>query len=191
MQVNSSVNDRYFTPYKSNINVKAISGFSINSEGKVEFNETEEMPSFVGNFMDYQEFHKAWMSQGATTAFSYTKNKGFDAEKNSISLVPGMLTRLANGFKLSINNYMVQALGDFRDNKATKESTAIAGALSLLIKVANGQIPLNMFYSRTQNNSLYAKKGLQAFGVDTSRTFTINEKKFYFDEDGQIRLGEN
>lgn len=63
--------------------------------------------------------------------------------------------------------------------------------MSSLIKVANGQIPLNLFHSsRTQNNSEYAKKGLEAFGIDTSRTFIINDKAFHFDSDGQIRLGE-
>ncbi len=84
---------------------------------------------------------------------------------------------------------MVQAFGDFKDNQAASESAAIAGALSHLIKVANGQIPMNMFYSKNQDNSAYAKKGLQAFGIDTSRPFTINGRTFHFDGDEQIRMG--
>ena len=188
MQVGSSVSNRYYTPYQTNTSVKYCAGFSQTEDGKLTPNETTENPGFA-EFVDYQEFHKAWMSQGAETAFSYTSNNGFNAEANSISLVPGMSVRLSNGFRLAIGDYMVQALGDFKDNQAASESAAIAGALSHLIKVANGQIPMNMFYSKNQDNSAYAKIGLQAFGIDTSRPFTINEKTFHFDSDGQIRLG--
>ena len=188
MQVSSSVSNRYYTPYQTNTSVKYCAGFSQKEDGKLTPNETTENPGFA-EFVDYQEFHKAWMSQGAETAFSYTSNNGFNAEANSISLVPGISVRLSNGFRLAIGDYMVQALGDFKDNQAASESAAIAGALSHLIKVANGQIPMNMFYSKNQDNSAYTKIGLQAFGIDTSRPFTINEKTFHFDSDGQIRLG--
>ena len=188
MQVSSSVSNRYYTLYQTNTSVKYCAGFSQKEDGKLTPNETTENPGFA-EFVDYQEFHKAWMSQGAETAFSYTSNNGFNAEANSISLVPGMSVRLSNGFRLAIGDYMVQALGDFKDNQAASESAAIAGALSHLIKVANGQIPMNMFYSKNQDNSAYAKSGLQAFGIDTSRPFTINEKTFHYDSDGQIRLG--
>ena len=188
MQVGSNVSNRYYTPYQTNTSVKYCAGFSQTEDGKLTPNETTENPGFA-EFVDYQEFHKAWMSQGAETAFSYTKNNGFNAEANSISLVPGTSTLLSNGFRIAISDYMVQAFGDFMDNQAAKESAAIAGALSHLIKVANGQIPMNMFYSKNQDNSAYAKIGLQAFGIDTSRPFIINEKTFHFDSDGQIRLG--
>ena len=191
MQVGNCTSNMYYTPYKTNTNVKAISGFFINDDGKLEVKEADESWQGFANFVDYQEFHKAWMSQGATTPFSYTENKGLNKEENSISLVPGMSASLSNGFRLSITEYMVQALGDYHDNESAKESNAIAGALNSLIKVANGQIPLNMFHSsRNQDNSEYAKRGLQAFGIDTSKPFTINEKKFHFDSEGKIRLGE-
>lgn len=191
MQVGNCTSNMYYTPYKTNTNVKAISGFSINDEGKLEIKEADENWQGFANFVDYQEFHKAWMSQGATTPFSYTENKGLNKEENSISLVPGMSANLSNGFKISITDYMVQALGDYHDNEAAKESNATAGTLNSLIKVANGQIPLNMFHSsRNQDNSEYAKQGLQAFGIDTSKPFTINEKTFHFDSEGKIRLGE-
>ena len=74
---------------------------------------------------------------------------------------------------------MVYPEGDFRDNTAAKESAAVASALSHLIKVANGQIPMNMFYSKNQDNSAYAKMGLEAFGIDTSRPFIIDGVKFF------------
>jgi len=144
---------------------------------------------FIAEFGNYEEFHKAWMSQGAETPFSYTESKGFNEAENSISLVQGMAARLNNGFVLSITDSMVYPEGDFRDNAEAKESAAVASALSHLIKVANGQIPMNMFYSKNQDNSAYAKMGLEAFGIDTSRPFTINEKTFHYDSEGQIRLG--
>ena len=110
MQV-SKVNP-FYTSYRSNRNVKAISRFSIGDDGKFEFKETDDanIQGFA-EFIDYQEFHRQWMSQGATTAFSYRENKGLDKENNSISMVPGMNTRLENGFSLSISDYMVQAAG--------------------------------------------------------------------------------
>lgn len=186
MQV-SKVNP-YYTPYRSNRDVKAISRFSIGDDGKYEFKETDDanIQGFA-EFIDYQEFHRQWMSQGATTAFSYRENKGLDKENNSISMVPGMNTRLENGFSLSISDYMVQAVGDFRNNRAASEATRISSAMSSLIKVANGQISMNMFYSsKTQNNSAYAKAGLEAFGIDTTRPFSINERQFYFNSEDRI-----
>ena len=70
MQVGSSVNGRYYTSYQTNTSVKYCAGFSQKEDGKLTPNETTENPGFA-EFVDYQEFHKAWMSQGAETAFSY------------------------------------------------------------------------------------------------------------------------
>ena len=187
MKINNSV-PSYYTPYKTNTSVAYCAGFTKTEEGTYVPKETTENPGFA-EFVDYQEFHKAWMSQGAETAFSYTKNEGFSALENRISLVPGMSTKLQNGFQLAIDDYMVRVMGDYTDNMAASESTAIAGVLSHLIKVANGQIPMNMFYSKNQDSSTYAQMGLQAFGIDTSRPFIINGKTFHFDDAEQIRLG--
>lgn len=65
MQVGSSVSNRYYTPYQTNTSVKYCSGFSQTKDGKLTPNETTENPGFV-EFVDYQEFHKAWMSQGVS-----------------------------------------------------------------------------------------------------------------------------
>ncbi len=70
MQVSSSVNARYYTSYQTNKSVKYCAGFTKTEDGKLTPNETTENPGFA-EFVDYQEFHKAWMSQGAETAFSY------------------------------------------------------------------------------------------------------------------------
>ncbi len=188
MQV-SNVNSTYYTPYRSNTNVKAISGFLVNDKGKIEVKEADKEWKGFAEFVDYQDFHRQWMSQSATTAFSYTQNKGFNKADNSISLVSGMSAQLANGFKLSINDYMVQADGDFRNNNGARKATQVASAMSSLIKVANGQISLGLFHSlNPQENSANAKIGLEAFGIDTSKAFKINDTSFYYDEMGKIRL---
>ena len=70
MQVGSSVSNRYYTPYQTNTSVKYCAGFSKTEDGKMTPNETTENPGFA-EFVDYQEFHKAWMSQGAETAIDF------------------------------------------------------------------------------------------------------------------------
>lgn len=64
------------------------------------------------------------------------------------------------------------------------EENSISLVPGVTIGLANGQIPMNFFYSKHQNSSEYAKIGLQAAGIDMSRTFIINETKFHFDEEG-------
>ena len=65
MQVSSSVSNRHYTPYQTNTSVKYCAGFSQTKDGKLTPNETTENPGFA-EFVDYQEFHKAWMSQGVS-----------------------------------------------------------------------------------------------------------------------------
>ena len=68
MQVNK-VNPYYNTSYRSNRNAKAISGFTIGEDGRFEFKEADANVKGFAEFIDYQEFHRQWMAQGATTAF--------------------------------------------------------------------------------------------------------------------------
>jgi len=84
MQVGCSVSSSYYTPYQTNKSVKYCAGFSKTEDGKMTPNETTtENPGFA-EFVDYQEFHKAWMSQGAETAFSYTKNAASSIKENPV-----------------------------------------------------------------------------------------------------------
>ncbi len=173
--------------YKSNVNRKSFKAFIKNDEGVREFNVVEEKPSFVGEEIDYAKFHEAWMSQGENTNFSYTTNNGLDRISNSISLVPGLIAKLPSGFELSIGDSMVTANGDYRDYDNSLKASQIASSMSALIKVANNQIPINMFYSsRNQDNSNLVREGLSAFGIDVKRSFVINERMFEFDEKGRL-----
>ena len=72
MQVGSSGCNRYYTPYQTNKSVKYCTGFSQTKDGKMIPNETMESPGFA-EFVDYQEFHKAWMSQGAETDIDFSR----------------------------------------------------------------------------------------------------------------------
>ncbi len=67
MQIGSSVSNRYDTPYQTNKSVKYCAGFFWTEDGKMTPNEKNpqdltENQGFA-EFVDYQEFHKAWMSQ--------------------------------------------------------------------------------------------------------------------------------
>ena len=71
MQIGSSASNRYYTPYQTNTSVKYFAGFSQTEDGKLTPNEKNpqdltENPGFA-EFVDYQEFHKAWMSQRGVT----------------------------------------------------------------------------------------------------------------------------
>lgn len=71
MQIGSSVSNRYYTSYQTNMSVKYFAGFSQTEDGKLTPNEKNpqdltENPGFA-EFADYQEFHKAWMSQRGVT----------------------------------------------------------------------------------------------------------------------------
>lgn len=55
---------RTYTPYQSNKNEKCFARFMKNEDESLAQKAAEEGGKrFVGNFMDYQEFYKFWMSQ--------------------------------------------------------------------------------------------------------------------------------
>ncbi len=89
MQVSSSVRDsvssRYYTQYQTNKSVKYFAGFTKTEDGKLTSGEKStqdltEKPGFA-KFVDYQEFHKAWMSQRATSIRGYVTD---DATENVV-----------------------------------------------------------------------------------------------------------
>ena len=63
---------RTYTPYQSNKNVKYFAGFMKNVDGSLTQKKTDESgKGCVGNFMDYQEFHKLWMSQNGANKVNF------------------------------------------------------------------------------------------------------------------------
>ena len=70
MQVGSSVSNRYYTSYQTNKSVKYCAGFSQTEDGKLTPNETTENLGFA-ELVNYQEFHKAWMSQNGGNKVDY------------------------------------------------------------------------------------------------------------------------
>ena len=68
----SSTYDRTYTPYQCNKNVKYFAGFIKNEDGSPTQNAAVKGgKGFVGNFMDYQEFHKLWMSQNGANKVNF------------------------------------------------------------------------------------------------------------------------
>ena len=175
------------TEVQNSVNRRVVRGIRQKEDGSYEFIYVEGKPTFVNEEIDYRDFERSWMSQGANVDFTYRNNTGLDTVNNSISLVPGMKAKMNNGFTLSINNSMVNASGDDRDHENALHSAEVASAVNALIKVANGQIPINLFYSsRNQDNSELAREGLAAFGIDIDRPFTVNNTRFAFDEIGRL-----
>ncbi len=81
MQVSSSVSSRYYTTYQTNTSVKYCDGFTRTEYGKSIPNETTENPGFV-EFVDYQEFHKAWMSQNGGNKVDYYFGTSYKASRS-------------------------------------------------------------------------------------------------------------
>ncbi len=63
MQVNNGVNARYYATYSSNRNTKYCSGIFQTNAGTVTSDETTAKQEFT-QFAEYQEFHRARLSQG-------------------------------------------------------------------------------------------------------------------------------
>lgn len=70
MHIGSNVDSRYYTRYQSNKSVKYGAGFSKTQEGMLTANETAENNGFA-EFVDYREFHRAWMSQNGNNKVDY------------------------------------------------------------------------------------------------------------------------
>ncbi len=83
MQVSSSVSSRYSTPYQTNTSVKYCAGFTQTEDGKITSNETAKNPEFA-EFVDYQGFRKAWMSQSRTNPFQYARQKDIAATGSDV-----------------------------------------------------------------------------------------------------------
>ncbi len=79
MQVNSSVENRYYAPHQTKKSVKYGAGFTQMEVGKIPPNETTGNPG-TAKFTDYQEFYKAWMSQSRTNPFQYALQNDAAAE---------------------------------------------------------------------------------------------------------------
>lgn len=69
MQVSSSVNTRYYAQYHSSLSMKKNASTST-FEGSYSSNETTGYQRSVET-VDYQEYYKAWMSQGNSKAIEY------------------------------------------------------------------------------------------------------------------------
>lgn len=79
MQVSSSVNARYYAQYHSSLSMKKNASTST-VEGSYSSNETMGYQRSIET-VDYQEYYKAWMSQGSARAIEYATG---NADVNSM-----------------------------------------------------------------------------------------------------------
>ena len=79
MQVSSSVNARYYAQYHSSLSMKKNASTST-VEGSYSSNETTGYQRSIET-VDYQEYYKAWMSQGSARAIEYATG---NADVNSM-----------------------------------------------------------------------------------------------------------
>lgn len=75
MQVNSSVAASYYTSYRSNTSVKYHAGYTQAQNGDLLPNEKTAEEGFA-EFVDYQEFHMAWMSQNGSRTIAENEAAG-------------------------------------------------------------------------------------------------------------------
>jgi len=88
-----------------------------------------------------------------------------------------------------LNSMAFQWAGDDSNNRAGyKEAIEIGGALTRLIRIANGQgyTIINNSTEQMREWTSNVLKGLEAFGIDTSMDFTVNGTKFHINDDGVL-----
>lgn len=66
MHVENNVTNRYYTPYKTNQNAGYFAGYMQTADGQWIENQKTAEEGFIEKFVDYQEFHREWMSQPNT-----------------------------------------------------------------------------------------------------------------------------
>lgn len=95
MQVNSSAAASYYTSYQSNKSVKYHGGYTQTENGDLLPNEKSAEEGFA-EFVDYQEFHKAWMSQNGRAAGSVVTSTKEMAVSSSGTFAENTVSSISN-----------------------------------------------------------------------------------------------
>ena len=119
MQVNSSVAASYYTSYRSNTSVKYHAGYTQAQNGDLLPNEKTAEEGFA-EFVDYQEFHMAWMSQNGSRTIAENEAAG---KFLGIAMVPeegqsvtyGMRAKLLDSS--TVDNPIVQVVSQLGGKK--------------------------------------------------------------------------
>ncbi len=202
MQINNSVSDKYYTSYKTNTSVKVISGFSLNTDGKVEVQEAKEdwrgfsqMDHTV--ILDKEKFASVQkqlrpvddMVKVLKTPIPLAAETFVNKRTNSINLASGASVSVLGGFTLTVtaNGVSVSGVGNMDNQKEKQEAQDMAGALSTLLRNAGGTMK-NVAHSSAAYDKWTENvtKVMNYFGIDTSKDFTVNGMKYTKDEKGRF-----
>ncbi len=126
---------------------------------------------------------------GRTSPLKYASSTSLNASENAISFAKGAKATLSKGFQITLREKSFEWSGDVQKNPSGLEQAGKVGiALSDLIRWANGQVDhLTMTGEGTLERSSYALEGLRAFGIDTTRDFSINGTGFHINSQGEIQ----
>ena len=119
--------------------------------------------------------------------FSIQEDKGFSNMPNGIGLVPGREVKLPDGtiLKWTKNgvDYIPKRTGNMGDSAIALEyASRIANTMNRFTRVANGQaLGVGNIIGITKEKAREISEVLSAMGIDTSRDFYVNGKKFTFD----------
>ena len=119
--------------------------------------------------------------------FSIQEDKGFSDMPNGIGLVPGREVKLPDGtiLKWTKNgvDYIPRRTGNMGDSATALEyASRIANTMNRFTRVANGQaLGVGNIIGITKEKAREISEVLSAMGIDTSRDFYVNGKKFTFD----------
>ena len=130
----------------------------------------------------------SWIRRrGDKTPFSIQEDKGFSDMPNGIGLVPGREVKLPDGtiLKWTKNgvDYIPRRTGNMGDSATALEyASRIANTMNRFTRVANGQaLGVGNIIGITKEKAREISEVLSAMGIDTSRDFYVNGKKFTFD----------
>ena len=121
------------------------------------------------------------------TPFSIQEDKGFSNMPNGIGLVPGRMVTLPDGTTLKWTKtgveYIPRRTSNQNESVAALEYAArITSAMNQFTRVANGQaLGVGSVVGITKEKTREISTVLRAMGIDTSRDFYVNGKKFTFD----------
>ncbi len=127
--------------------------------------------------------------KGRMSPLKFASSTSLNANENAISFGKGAKATLSKGFQITLGEKSFEWSGDVQRNPIGLEQAGKVGiALSDLIRWANGQVDhLTMTGEGTLERSSYALEGLKAFGIDTTKDFSINGTGFFVNSQGEIQ----
>lgn len=149
-----------------------VSGFSNSPE--------DILQGMKGEYAGQRDF-----LQTVKKPYPYTLKLGLNKSNNSLSLVPDLKFITENGTIFSWKDSAVQVINSKDADIIEKhQAMMIAKSLNFFTRIANKEMTGWYF---NKHDSSRVKKFLQSAGIDTSKDFFINGKKFWL-EDGTGKI---